>query len=77
MKVGALHQEVRDEILSHVRAWGAPPEEITPQTAFSELLRGRSPYGGEAHVTLAPFSHARLSVPSSVVDSPYAVDLAA
>ena len=70
MKIGALHQEVREEILSHVRAWGAPPEEITPQTAFSELLRGRSPYGGETHATLAPFSHARLSVPSSVVDSP-------
>ena len=41
-----------------------------------ELLRGRGPYGGTGlSATIAPYEFARVSVPKSVVATPYVEDL--
>ena len=54
-----------------VSGWGVPPRELSSQAALRKLLRGTGSYSEPgAQAVPAPFSHARLAVPPSVLGAP-------
>ena len=70
-----LQNSVRDRVARHVLVYDGLARE-DPKEAYAKLLRGRGPYGPEAaYATLATFNNSAVSLPDSVGDAPYLVEL--